>query len=80
VSQWVGLPLWIDGNFLTTDNSKIKTDYGFKFNKIEVTVNSLLKYYSSIKKWEDSERKDKRISRKIESDLIEKIKTVHNLT
>jgi len=73
VSQWVGLPLWIDGNFLTTDSTKVKADYGFKFREIEQAVVDVLDYYSSIKKWKASEVESKRISREIELNLIGKL-------
>ncbi|MCB0516200.1 MAG: NAD-dependent epimerase/dehydratase family protein [Chitinophagales bacterium] len=75
VSQWTDLPLWLNGNFLTTDNSRAISDFGFTFRDIHKSVEQILNYYSEIKKWEYPKTTPVPIAAEKELALIKKIKT-----
>jgi len=51
VKQWLGLPLWLNKDILTIDNSRIQKDYNFTFATIEETTIDLIDFYSNEKKW-----------------------------
>ncbi|WP_299530190.1 NAD-dependent epimerase/dehydratase family protein [Ulvibacterium sp.] len=78
VKQWTDLPLWLDGDFLTTDNSKIIADYNFTFRNVDETIEQLLRYYSKIRKWEEPKTEPSPIDTLKELELIQKVKATYN--
>ncbi len=74
VKPWVGLPLWVDGDFLITDGSRMKSDFNFQTKSIEQSVDGLISFYSEIKKWEPPEMSSLTISKEKEIELIQKLK------
>jgi len=73
VKQWLGLPLWLNKDILTVDNSRIQKDYNFQFATIEETTSDLIKFYSKEKKWADRNLPSS-LSDKKELELINAIK------
>lgn len=73
VKQWSSLPLWLNGNFLTIDNSRIQSAFQMEFISLEKTVEDLIQFYSSEKKWAIPNPTPPALSRQEEIDLIAKI-------
>ncbi len=74
VQQWSSLPLWLDGHFFVTDNSRIIKDYNFIFTSFEKTIEQLIRYYSEIKKWETPNTIPASLSFEKEKELIFKLR------
>lgn len=74
IQQWVDLPLWVDGNFLVTDNTRLTKDYHFKSSNIEQSIVDLLAYYSTIKNWKPPILTPPPLSESKEKELITKLK------
>jgi len=74
IQQWVDLPLWVDGNFLLSDNTRLAKDYHFDFTNIEHTVIDLLAYYSTTKQWESPVLTPPPLSEARERELIAELK------
>ncbi len=53
IAMWTELPLWVEGNFFTKDNSRLQKDFGFTFSTIEETTQRLMDYYGNHLKWRD---------------------------
>jgi len=75
VGIWTGLPLWIDGDYMMMDNTRIKTDLGIEMSSIEETVDALLDFYGNDKQWSELKLRPDPISDALEKELIQTIKS-----
>ena len=55
VAEWIHLPLWLNGDYLQTDSTKIKKAYNFSFSPIEETTVKLLDFYANTLQWKQPE-------------------------
>jgi len=80
IQQWVDLPLWVDGNFLQIDNTRLTKDYNFEYSNIDNTVMDLLTYYSTIKQWEPPALSPSPLSESREIELIAELRDCAKIT
>jgi 2'-hydroxyisoflavone reductase len=45
ISEWTEMPLWIDGNYWTFSNQKLKTDFEFKLKDWTESIAATIDYY-----------------------------------
>lgn len=76
IKQWTDLPLYLNGNYLTINNSRIIKDMNFKFTQFDECLEQLLDYYTTFRKWEKPLTIPAAISNQRERELIAKLKTV----
>ncbi|MEM8863205.1 MAG: NAD-dependent epimerase/dehydratase family protein [Chloroflexota bacterium] len=70
VSQWSGLPLWLNGSFLILDNSRIHQDFKLDLSDLNQTVDKLISYYENELAWRDPVISPSPISIDKEQELI----------
>lgn len=75
IQQWIDLPLCLNGNYLTIDNSKAKNELHFNFTDIDIAVKYLVDYYSNIRKWDNPSTIPNPISVEREQELIKLLKS-----
>lgn len=51
VQQWSDLPVWLNGDFLTVDNSRVIEDFNLTFADINKITEDLIAFYSYDLKW-----------------------------
>lgn len=51
VQQWSDLPVWLNGDFLTVDNSRVINDFNLTFADINKITEDLIAFYSYDLKW-----------------------------
>ncbi len=48
ISQWTDMPLWIDGDYFTYSNQKLKADFGFESTTLKDSVKNTIEYYNKL--------------------------------
>jgi len=48
ISEWTDLPLWLDSDFFTFDNSKILKDLNLKISDFETSIKDTLSYFDKL--------------------------------
>lgn len=71
VHQWVSLPLWLETDLMTIDNSRVLNETGLMFNSIKETTQDLIHYYDKGKNWETPNTMPPSLSFEDEEKLIQ---------
>jgi len=74
IAQWTDMPLWINGDFFTYSNQKLKKELGISLTDFKTGINRTIGYYDKLK-WPIPKYGMTEIKRQ---ELIEKIKTTAN--
>jgi 2'-hydroxyisoflavone reductase len=69
ISQWVNMPLWINGDYFTYSNQKIKPELGFVPTSMKQSISETISYYDALG-WKEPIYG---ISEKVRQELIQKI-------
>ena len=48
IRQWVDMPLWLDCEYYTYDNQRIKSDFDLAFTKLQESVKETIEYFDEI--------------------------------
>jgi len=51
VEEWTGIPLWVNSDYLTIDNSRLLQDFDLTLNTSDQTTEALMAYYANSLKW-----------------------------
>ena len=78
ISQWTSLPLWLDGDFHRTDNSRAKNEFNYSFSNVQESLEQVLDFYANEEKWRIPHTKPDPITTKREQELILKLEKVDN--
>ncbi len=71
--SWMDLPLWVNGDYFTLDNTKLKQDFDIRWNSIEQTTAQLIHYYSKALSWRKPESPYPPLSDEQEKEIIKKL-------
>jgi 2'-hydroxyisoflavone reductase len=75
ISEWKDLPLWLDCDYYTYDNTKVLRDLKLKITEFKDSVSKTIEYYDRL----DWKVPKFGISEKTKNELIEKITTANNV-
>lgn len=73
LKAWTDLPLWIDGDFFTMNNTRLKSEFPIPWNSIDQTTHLLLDYYSNYLEWRKPETSQPSLSPEKENQIINSI-------
>ncbi|BDS11274.1 NAD-dependent epimerase/dehydratase family protein [Aureispira anguillae] len=48
ISEWIEMPIWVDGNYFTFSNQKLVTDFSFKLSDWTASVAATIAYYQAL--------------------------------
>lgn len=48
IRQWVDMPLWLDCEYFTYSNQRIKSDFEFKFTELRESVQETIEYFDEV--------------------------------
>lgn len=77
IDYWSEMPLWLEGDALTIDCSRIEKDFNFDFSSIEDSHDHLMSYFTHTMKWRDireSKRGQLSMEPEREKELMEMLK------
>lgn len=74
LKPWTDLPLWVNGDYFTLNNSRLKNEFDIHYNSLDETADALFNYCHNDLKWRKPNTSIASLSIEREKEIINEIK------